>query len=207
MDIIRVLYREEVNKNIIKSAKDLILRSEERTIKIWMLTSEIVESEWHDNIDAVIRESISELKKTQKNLLRLESVLEDIFPGINISYPDIMGYSLDTHLRNLSQNLLKYSISFSNDEKCLSKSTMRIIKNKAPASKGKSEAKDCMIIEHYLKISESLHENNFSEKCIFITSNTNDYGKPDKIKEPLKDEFDRVGLKYVHNLEWAISMI
>ncbi len=205
LDIIRVLHREEIDKKILESAKNLIRRS--KTANLWLITSEIVEIEWNNNIDTVIRELRSEIRKLEKNLLRLKSVLEDIFPETYIRYPDIKSYSLDIFLRNLSEKLLKSSISFLNDDECLAKSTLRVIRNEAPASRGKSEAKDCMIIEHYLKISECLHKNGFSERRIFITSNNNDYGNPSNTKEPLKQEFDRVGLEYVNNLSWAVSMI
>jgi len=207
LDIIRVLYREKVDNRILKSAKDLIRRSKIEPKKLWLLTSEIVEIEWNNNIDSVVRDLRSEIVKLEKNFLSLKIILEDIFPETCIQYPDIKTYSLDTFLRNYSEKLLTSSISFLNDEECLAKSTLRVIKNEAPASKGKSEAKDCMIIEHYLKVSQRLQENGFNEKRIFITSNSNDYGNPSDTKEPLKCEFDKIGLEYVNNFSWAISMI
>lgn len=206
LDIVRMLYRKEIDEEIIKSTKDLIVRSKSEPKKIWLLTSEIVEIEWKNNIDAVIGEFRSEIRKLKKTLIRLESILTDAFPGTNITYPDVATLHIDASLRFFSENLLKSSMSFLNDEECLTKSTLRVIYNKAPASKGKSEPKDCMIIEHYMKISKRLNENNFSGKCIFVTSNKNDYGRPSNIKEPLNDEFDSVGLTYVDNIAWAISL-
>lgn len=207
LDIVRVLHREGIDKGIIKSAKDLIVRSKDESEKIWLITSEIVETEWNDNIDIVVEDLEKEIRRLKNNMLRLESILKDVFPGTNIIYPDIAAYSLDDYLRSLSEKLLKSSIIFLNDQECLLKSTDRVFGNMAPASKGKSEPKDCMIIEHYIKISKHLRENSFREKRIFITSNKNDYGSPSDIKEPLNNEFDNVGLSYVNNMAWAISMI
>ncbi|OQY58001.1 MAG: hypothetical protein B6245_14110 [Desulfobacteraceae bacterium 4572_88] len=207
LDIIRALYREKIDIKIVVSAKELIIRSQAEPAGIWLLISEIVETEWNNNINSVVKELRSEIKKLRKNLFRLERILENLFSGTPIPYPDIASYDLDVSLRNISEKLLKSSISFSNDMGCFAKSSLRVIRNEAPASKGKSEAKDCMIIEHYLKISRCLHENGFKEKRIFITSNKKDYGKPSDIRQPLKNEFENVGLAYVDNLAWAVSMI
>jgi hypothetical protein len=75
----------------------------------------------------------------------------------------------------------------------------------APSARGKSESKDCLIIEHYLKLVTDLRAAGFVERVVFVSSNSNDYGKPTALRPPLDTQFGTAEIEYVNNFQWAVT--
>ncbi len=64
--------------------------------------------------------------------------------------------------------------------------------------------KDCVIVEECLDLTRQLRGNGFTEKCVFCTSNSNDYGSP---HPNLETDFAAVNLIFTNTLPWAIHEI
>src|SRR5438874_2706953 len=83
---------------------------------------------------------------------------------------------------------------------------LRVVDDRPPASKGKSEYKDCEIVEHYLALAKALRAAGFAEPCILVSSNTRDY----RVLGPTADaafaaELRTAGLSFVTDIVWARS--
>jgi hypothetical protein len=79
---------------------------------------------------------------------------------------------------------------------------------KTPPSKQGGEVKDCVIVEECLELTRQLRANGFARKCVFCTSNMDDYGGPSGGLHPtLATEFAAVGLAFTSNLPWAVHEI
>jgi hypothetical protein len=207
LDVIRVPYRENIQINMIDTTMTLISRAKLNPPSLWLVSCDIVKAEWESNANEVCNELKMHISKYQQSGVRLGKILEKALPGITYYQPDLVTFSLEQHLYNLSKNLLEASLKIADDDDCLVRATKRVRMNQAPASKSKSEPKDCMIIEHYLALCQGLRNSGFSKKCIFVSSNVNDYGKPHNIHQPLDTQFNNLGIDFVTDLSWAMSMI
>jgi hypothetical protein len=90
-----------------------------------------------------------------------------------------------------------------------SKAGMRIFAGDAPAKPGKKviEANDCLLIEQYLELSRSLRSSGFTHRCVFVTSNTRDFGEPRAPRPPLDREFAIAKIDFVYDLAAADALI
>lgn len=79
------------------------------------------------------------------------------------------------------------------------------VARQAPSDWGKSESKDCVIVEHYLKLAALLRQSRFTKAIIFITSNKKDYGSALILKPPLNIEFETQNILYCNNFRWAVN--
>lgn len=65
LDILRSPYRDNISVNAISSALNLIKMSESDPCKVWLLTNEMVHSEWGENIANVKQELEKEVKRLE----------------------------------------------------------------------------------------------------------------------------------------------
>ena len=126
----------------------------------------------------------------------------------------MMGISYEFHLSGIENTQLLQSIKMilndfilnsiflNRDGESVNDASLRLEKSEAPSSSNKPEMKDCLIIEHYLKLSKELRNRGFNKKIFFITSNTSDYGKIKSLKSPLDVQFLRLDILYRNNYHW-----
>lgn len=203
LDIVRAPIREDIPAENISTSIDLY-----NSKNIWLIASEIVTTEWNENVVEVERTTLNTIKNLHKNLLIFKnSVKNSPTPSKwNYNY-EITSFDIEKVLKQVSSKLKGKLNTIKIDADCTHKAGMRVIKGLAPSNKGKSEFKDCAIIEHYLELALRLKANSFKNKLIFVTSNKNDYGTPYDIKEPLKTEFSDNKIHYVNNFMEAIKSI
>jgi hypothetical protein len=91
-------------------------------------------------------------------LINFSDTLDKICSVSHVYNTDLRAFNLEQQLYNLSKMLLKTSLIVENDDNCKIKAMNRVSDDEAPAGSkhGKNEAKDCMIIEHYLCICREL---------------------------------------------------
>ncbi|MCP4699903.1 MAG: DUF4935 domain-containing protein [Gammaproteobacteria bacterium] len=199
LDIIRVPDRDNITPNVISSATNVSARND-----IWLVASEIVDTEWKNNIDDVCAGTRNAIRNLHKKACMFKGALDHSEITDNWIYnKSVASFNLEEELKRISSLLLNQIILISNDRECLAKASYRVVNTVAPASKGKDEYKDCMIIEHYLELCEQLRASGFSKDIVFVSSNKSDFGSPYDIKEPLNTEFTSVQLKYVADLKQA----
>jgi len=206
LDLIRVPYRDGLPLDMIDATKRLLLKAISQPPQLWVVIADQVEKEWQDHERRVSDELKVEIDKCQDKLTRFSDVLQLL---LSTTYPThLTQFSLETHLANLSKEVLEVSLKISQDNELVTKAWQRVQDGLAPAAKGKEEMTDCVIIEHYLEVCQRLRNTGFSQPIIFVSSNVTDYGNPPKsIRPPLDTQFSNLGIKFVTRLNWAMSLI
>ncbi len=85
---------------------------------------------------------------------------------------------LPDELKGLSESLLNVALLLDKDADALSRAIERVIKAERPAKKGGKGAKDAVILEHAIGLTNALRADGFSQRCIFASSNTDDFARP-----------------------------
>ncbi|NQZ51858.1 MAG: DUF4935 domain-containing protein [Moritella sp.] len=203
LDIVRVCARDNSNVNTITSAHKLIDMN-----SVWIVISEIVESEWKENIDVVFPETERHLKHLDKNMALFKSSLEK-FPSLGgFEYTKKpTEYGVHHELKKLSEALYRKALIIEADTNCFGKAMIRVIQNVAPSAKGKDESKDCSIYEHYLALANLLKQQSFDKQILFASSNKADFGDPSAPRPPIDEELSGLGIQFVNNLPWATSLL
>lgn len=205
LDIIRVPIREELNaEQLIGGAQSLL----ENALggKIYLAITSTVRIEYDTNLPEVQDglKSLAEKREKQAKHYVLSTSLAGLpIAGAGPFAPD----TLSGVLSQLAADIVSHTYEIEGSDACSGRAMGRVVGNQAPASKGKSEAKDCHIIEHFLELARSLRSLGFSEKIAFVTSNSNDYGKIGDLRPPLEDQFRVVDLHYVNNFRWALNLV
>jgi hypothetical protein len=212
LDIIRVPIRfreDKISVNVITAAFNLIAKASTDKPDLWILILDLVEKEWLDNATYVHTDIEKHLNHLHYGLNHFSKVLDIVGTDTAFYQTDLRSLNLEKKLYSLSEKLLKTAIIIENDDNCKIKAMDRVSINVAPAGskQGKNEAKDCMIIEHYLCLCKELRNQAFSEKCLFVSSNTQDYGHPQRLRSPLDVQFANVNLIFARDLAMANASI
>ncbi len=205
LDIIRTPHRDNIPYDNISSALAIANLSNDNPPKLWLITNETVHGELEANIENVKIELLREIKKQEEKREKLINCVNILF---NKEFPygqKLARLQLDDHLENFSKNIMQKCLVAQIEDTHSVKAMHRVRKCLPPARKGKQEAKDCEILEAFLDLAKQIRANGVTEKIFFITSNTDDYGKPDSLR--VKDEFNQINAGYINNLSWALFEI
>jgi hypothetical protein len=161
--------------------------------------------EWNNNIDTTVEEVRKHLELIQDQSEHFYDACQALGLLLPFSRPNYPLLSLHQKLRTLSQSLIESSFTLETDRECLLQATSRLAQKLAP-SRNSSELKDCVIFEECLEVTRQLRAAGFSRPCVFCTSNTRDYGKPEDNGIP---EFSDPGLNlaFTTTLSWARSQL
>jgi hypothetical protein len=205
LDILRSPYRDNIHVEAISSALSLIKMSESNPCKVWLLTNEMVQSEWRENIANVKQELEKEVKKLEHTREQLVAAANVILKIDHAHGQKMTSLNLHGHLENLSSNFLSHCLVIKQEDSHLVKAMHRVQKCLAPAKQGKPEPKDCVILEAFLDISRKVRKLGHSGKIYFVTSNSTDYGKANA---PLiVEELGRINATLIDNLPWALAAV
>jgi hypothetical protein len=205
IDIIRVPIRP--TRDLLEAAQRILDRTVTPQRKLWNVVNQQVVQEWYDNAANVAREVTAAIARTEESARRLLATARYIAPSQSLSAFSLGGLGLEGLLLTLSRSLLDGSAVLEDDEACLQRALGRMRNGIAPSSKGKPEYKDCHIIEHFLELARRLRSCGFSDQIIFVSSNTEDYGKGPGGRPPLDAEFRAVQLEFATDIAWAESQL
>lgn len=202
LDIVRSVDRDNISPEIISAASTLTSSNDN-----WLVSSEVVDTEWANNIEIVEAGTRNSVKNLHKRALLFKEALTHSTLTDKWMYPkSFTSYDLEKNLKSISNNLRKSLTLIESDATCIQRASNRVIQCIAPASKGKSEFKDCLIIEHYIELGNRLKASGFSNSIIFISSNKSDFGSPYDIREPIKTEFSKANIRYIGDIKSAIRL-
>jgi hypothetical protein len=205
LDILRASYREDVSVNAISVAISLIKISKENPAKVWLLTNELVSREWNDNINTVQQDLEKGIKKEELIREKLIKASDVIFNAEYVYGHKISSLCLSSQLRQLSLDLLHSCLIIKEEDKHTVSGMRRLYKHLYPSRQGKAEAKDCVIFETFLDIAKDIRNRGYDKKIYFVTSNSNDYGKPNN---PLvSNDLNQINAELLNSLEWALSIV
>lgn len=117
---------------------------------------------------------------------------------------------LPDRLRDLSKELLDAAIQLDKDADALGRAIDRVIHSKLPARKGGKGAKDSVILEHAIGLTDALRNAGFGQVCVFASSNTHDFAVSGAttLHPLLQPDFDPpTDLRYAFSLSRAVAML
>jgi hypothetical protein len=202
LDIVRSAIRDNISPEVISAASSLTSSDD-----YWLISSDVVNLEWLNNIDIVEADTRNSIRDLHKRALVFKAALDHSTSPEKWTYPKhFASYDLEQNLKSISINLKESLTLIECDAICTQRASNRVIQCIAPASKGKSEFKDCLIIEHYIELGNRLKTGGFSNSIIFISSNKSDFGSPYDIREPIKTEFHNANIEYIGDIKSAIRL-
>jgi hypothetical protein len=208
LDIIRAPYREEIPDNVISSAIRLISNIQSQPRRLWMVSLSTVFQEFSDNITTVETELKRFIRRVDKDIVSLKSAYSFIGQAIPIDVFQKQRTSLPDELKRLANEILSNTVSLDVSQELKGVALDRALSCLPPSKKGSEQVKDCLIIEHYLKLCRRLREKCFDNIIVFTSSNIQDYCRGGKSLAPeLKTEFDAVRLNYTTDFAWGISVL
>jgi len=207
LDIIRTVERPHSPATTVASALEMIRMASQSPPRLWVVAAQLVQAEWEENYYGVEVGTRKHINQLDQNIGTLSEVIKHFKSLGSENVPNFSQLKIESHLKDVSGNLLRSAKILLADDGCLALATRRVIAGWAPASKGRNELKDCIIIEHYIYLCSELRKGGFNSKCVFVSSNVNDYGKGGRPLHPLDDNLMTVGLEYVTDLAWASSII
>ena len=200
IDIIRSPIRA-TKGDLLGAAHRLLAHAEASPRRLWIVVNEQVAHEWRDNASNVAGEVRAEISRTETAARGLLASAREIAPGQRMSDFSLGGLDLENLLLARGKSLLDSASTIADDDICRQRAEGRMRKRLAPSS-----YKDCHIIEHFLELGGRLRKVGFSDPVIFVSSNTNDYGKSPG-DPPLDDEFRAVNCQFVTNIAQAESIL
>ncbi len=169
-----------------------------------LVVAAMVPTEWADNAQNVRDEVRSHLAKIQDQARHFHDACAALGMGLTFGRPLYPGVGLAERLYDLSQQLLNLALRLDSDAGCMTRGVGRVIAKIAPSKQG-GEVKDCVIVEECLELTRQLRANGFARKCVFCTSNRDDYGGPGGGLHPaLATDFAAASLNFTSNLPWAV---
>lgn len=202
LDIIRQPFRDGIPLDTIKAAMRLTKRSNSKPKHLWIVILSIVKNEMNDHIFSVSNELVDFINKTDNSIIKLNAAFSIIGQFKPIPLYQNQHLCLHDELVKISNSLLDEVLILIEGDPCKLRGLDRVCSNTPPARKG-SQAKDCVIIEHYFELCRKLRDSGFNMPCVFTSSNTNDYLENGALKHPLESEFKSLDLIYTKDLAWA----
>jgi hypothetical protein len=205
LDVIRATYR--CLAGCIQSAADLHGMLTAAPPQCALVVASIVSTEWGDNASTVRDEVRAHLVKIQDQARHFHDACNTLGIAVTFGRPFYSGAGLADRLYDLSRLLLDCSLRLDPDAGCTSRGVARVV-TKTPPSKQGGEVKDCVIVEECLELTRQLRAHGFARKCVYCTSNKDDYGAPGSGLHPiLAAEFATAGLVFTANLPWAVHEV
>jgi hypothetical protein len=165
----------------------------------------IVEDEWKKHEEATIKAFDDFVKKLDNDIIAIRELsnLMQIKIDGETHFSDKI---ITKNLQDITNQFFDASCFLDENNECKLEANQRVIENIPPSMKGKG-IQDCTIYLHSLELVKKLRKSNFDKKCVFITSNKNDFfeGNTAIPKQPIEKESNEVNLKFVDNWQWAKS--
>lgn len=202
LDLMRDPTRETANVSDRKTALNLLM-SIERSGYLVSLMAKQVRQEFNEHVDKIEKETATALQKLREKLQRIDEITGAYGASgfTNISH-------LDDHAkraRKIADRWIAPARLIEKTEVIYLRAVQRVLEPRSSARKGKDSLKYCIVIETYLDIVRRLRRTNLSKPIVFISSNTKEYTRENRmrLKDELEKEFASVDLKYTPNFAAA----
>jgi hypothetical protein len=168
-----------------------------------LVVASVVPTEWGNHAPKTRDEVRVHLAKIQDQAQHFHAACGALGVGLAYGLPAYQAANLHDRLLDLSKEILDLAVVLDADGGCATRAIGREVAKLAPSRQG-GEMKDCVIVEECLELTRLLRANGFARKCVFCTSNTNDYGNPDP---DLAADLLAVNLTVTTNLPWELHEI
>lgn len=203
LDVINALHMDSLPDDYIELAVRLARLHQNNDLLL--VTALNVKEEYDDNIDTVVKTAETKIKQIARHLKVMHS-LHDSIVGTLVIPPDFNSFSLPSHAKNITNKILDECHIVERLDEYTRRAGDRLRGNIAPARQGGREFKDCEIIECFFDVSKKLRDAGFNESIVFVTSNTNDYGKAGKLRSPLDESFEELRAEYANHINHVLRI-
>jgi hypothetical protein len=187
----------------VRAAEVLLANSAPSTLRVHLVTCEVVRAEWKLNLEATKPEVKQALETyhTVNAVISLTGLLSGLIPG-PLPPVAILTAQVTGHFDRLSRDLLDRATCVTRDLGCLERALDRQISDpqRLPA-RGKTGAKDCVILEHVLELSRSLGQS-YQKPRYFVSSNAGDFAGPS-----VRHDLSSAGLEFVPSLHHTVARL
>ena len=171
LDIIRAPLRNTAAA--VQAASELMTGARRKPPTVYLVIGCPTPTEWNDHVEEAIADCTTAV--TSVNAV---SEAWGFLGSAGIPLLPLWAMPLPDRLKDLSENLHNAAILLDKDGDALSRAIERVITGEPPAKKGGKGAKNAVILEHAIGLTNALRANGFLQRCIFASSNTNDFAQP-----------------------------
>jgi len=208
LDIIRALNRKASTD--LKFASDIagIINAKDR--KVQVVLASVIKQECQDHFDSALAELDSFHTRLSDDVQTFNEACTIL--GLQVGSIPAVNEAMKKQITGIANQFLQNSVSIKEDDKFHAAASRRVIKGIPPASKGKQELKDCIIIEEYLEVCKNIRATSCNSALLFLTSNWRDFCIAEtkqikQIKQELAREFSQFGLEYCYSWQHVFSRL
>src|ERR1017187_1511789 len=177
LDVIRSVFRLGMQGDVVSATRRLTNRARQVPGSIWIAIPQQIEREWNDNSQKVKGELTAVISQTDQQSTRLTATAALLLPTDRISRL-LLPLKLDDHIFAVAQEFKNSAYIIADDSDCIARAHGRLVQRIAPSGGLKQQYKDCVVIEHCLALCGTLRTRGFGRRFVFVSSNSDDYGKP-----------------------------
>ncbi len=202
LDIIRAPLRNAAAA--VQAASELLTGAQRAQRTVYPVIGCPTPTEWNDHVAEAVTDcatAISRVNAVSEVWTYLGMAGLPLLPVAAMPLPD--------RLKDLSENLRNAAILLDKDADALSRAIDRVINAKRPMRKEGKGAKDAVIVEHAIGLTNALRGAGFGHTCIFVSSNTNDFARPKTttLHPDLVPAFAPPNLHYAASIAAAVGLL
>ncbi len=171
----------------------------------------LVTKEWNDNFKKVLEETDTHIAALEKNAANFHKACERLGMELTTVRSSFKEVGLSRGLLDLALEIISKAETLDSSDQSNLLAYDRALNKRPPSGPGKSELKDCTILEECLALTRVLRQRSFSDRIVFCSSNINDYCVDSvgskQLHPVLASEFAAVGLRYSRNLAEAVGRL
>ena len=165
-----------------------------------------VRLEYADRVERVQKETTRALRKLRSQIEKVDELV-----GLHGCKGQIVldhWYGHPKRCRKAADRWMKIAASVPTPSDVEKRAFARVNKALPPAGRGKSEMKDCVILETYLAYVKALRVDS-NRTVVFVSSNTKDFAneRGNDVADEIRAEFLAVDLKYAPNMRIARRLL
>jgi hypothetical protein len=202
LDVIRAPRRNI--STAVQAAIELSTAAQRMPPRVHLVIGFPTPTEWNDHVDETVEDC-----RTAVNVVNAVSEAWTFLGHAGVRLLSPLETTLPERLRTLSETLRDASILLDKDDVALSRAFDRVIGSRRPAKKGGKGAKDAAILEHAVRLMSELRIAGFAGRCVFVSSNTNDFATANTtvLHPDLRPDFDSINLEYAASLNAAVALL
>ena len=198
---------ERVSSNIVPAALTFLGRLQSKPPVLHIAVAQVVEGEWLKlHLDKCKRAAAS-VRHADERISLLWSIASLMGSAPSGGYVRFSGLQIAERLHDIAEQMVRRGRVIESTADFASAAGRRMCASNAPATAGKDTTNDCLLIEQYLELCRRLRTAGFTHRCIFVTSNTRDFGEPKAPRPPLDQEFASVQIDFAYDFAAAETLI
>lgn len=199
LDLIRTPRRDTVDDASMlagRAIRDAICQSG----IVGCIVAEQVRIEHTENHPKIRDDTLTAIQKLKDELKRIDKW--SIALG-HASQTDISHFTTRVPVaESVMCDILNSALSHATNVGITGRGFARVMQKQTPAKQGKDSIKDCVIVESYLEVAQSLRDLGHTGNIIFASSNTSEFlsGSPTTLNADISTEFASLGILYSRSL-------